>query len=128
MNPGVYIGKPFSWYGRGPDAYDCYGLARAALADFGILLPNYEYQENDHDGISTLIVAMSATPQWLPVEDPQPGDAVLLGHTPARFHHLGVMTEEGILHTTPQTGAILQSLAQVRRGVFRNVRAYRWAR
>ena len=36
------IGKPFAFNGRGPDAYDCYGLMRELLRRDGIEVPDYD--------------------------------------------------------------------------------------
>lgn len=36
------IGKPFAWKGRGPDAFDCYGLMQEIERRNGRTLPDYE--------------------------------------------------------------------------------------
>lgn len=51
------IGKPYKEEGRGPDAYDCYGLAIEVCRRYGIILPNYVISPNDIEmvhGIATL--------------------------------------------------------------------------
>lgn len=36
------LGKPFRYKARGPDAYDCYGLAMEVCRRAGIILPEWE--------------------------------------------------------------------------------------
>lgn len=37
------LGKPFKWFARGPDAYDCYGLMIEASRRVGLYIPS-DYQ------------------------------------------------------------------------------------
>ena len=55
------LGKPYSWGGTGPDAFDCYGLVMAAYAQAGTTVPH------------------TSQDQWATephVSTPEPGDAV----------------------------------------------------
>lgn len=51
------IGKPYQDGGRGPHAYDCYGLAIEVCRRYGIMLPQYIISADDValiNGIATL--------------------------------------------------------------------------
>lgn len=114
------IGKPWAAHARGPDAFDCWGLAaHVEAALWGRVLP---WSEADGpEGLREIIDAIRSSDlqrRWLPVRDPRPGDLVLMaaGLWP---NHVGVWIEAGpgltgILHATRDGGVMLQSLAQAR--------------
>jgi cell wall-associated NlpC family hydrolase len=123
--PAHWIGAPYREGARGPDAYDCWGLVRAALAEAGLVLP--DAQAVDRAAMDACIAAQARSGAWDLVTDPQPGDLLLLGPAPRRLWHIGLQTQAGVLHTTPSTGACLQPLAALRRSLlWRHVEAYRW--
>ena len=123
INLSQYIGKPFRWGARGPDAYDCWGLARSVMEQYGYKIPDYLYEPEDHAGIAKLVQYVEANnPLWVPTDDPIPGDLVMMGPTP-RLQHAGVLTEEGLIHTSLRYGVLIQPL---RRTIYRCTRSYRW--
>lgn len=76
---------PYLAHGRDRNGWDCWGLLRTVYAEqFGIELPSYAGDYADpNDGATVVPVVTTELPSWLPVSDPQPGDALLvamLGH------------------------------------------------
>lgn len=49
------IGKPFKDGGRGPDSYDCYGLAKEVYHRYGIELPDYTVSCKDASKIDETV-------------------------------------------------------------------------
>lgn len=70
-----WVGIPFAEHGRGPDAFDCYGLVRAWHAhETGKDLPDYRYGEGGPDQARTLLQAIRSWRQT----DPETQGAVLV--------------------------------------------------
>lgn len=59
------IGKPYKDEGRGPDSYDCYGLAIEVFRRCGIELPDYKIKPEQVEIIDEVIQIHSG---WEPVE------------------------------------------------------------
>ncbi|NNG04358.1 MAG: phage tail protein [Inquilinus sp.] len=96
-----WIGLPFKLGGRGPRAFDCWGLARAVLAEeFDIRLPRYDrgYPETEGDRAALASLVRDGMPGWYAVERPAAGDLALLRHG-AHACHIGVVVGRGwMLH------------------------------
>lgn len=98
-----YIGLPFALGGRGPDAYDCWGLVRLVLAEqFGVQVPAYDRYQPDA-GVTELAHYMAGL-LWPPAlaisrEQGRPGDVALIPMAGA-LCHVGVMVApDTLLHT-----------------------------
>lgn len=85
------LGKDFAYGAKGPQAYDCYGLAQEVWRRLGKSLPD-QYPStdmpecNDHsieDGVGMLTK----------VDGPQPGALVTFRMVPPWVSHLGVMLD-----------------------------------
>lgn len=104
-----YVGLPFRDGGRGPDAYDCWGLVRAVYADrLGIDLPSYgEISARD---LVRVARAMGAAQDdgWATVAAPQDFDVVLMRSGRGggdRTVHVGVMVDaHRMMHAELATG------------------------
>lgn len=98
-----WIGLPYRDKGRGPDAFDCYGLSRAILAEQGCLLPDYAdaySTADDHASVSAAVRAGLAE-RWLPVDRPRAFDLIIL-NIAARPWHCGVMLSfDRFIHVMP---------------------------
>lgn len=96
------IGKPFRYGGRGPDAFDCYGLVAEMRRRSGLAVPDYISPRNDEE-----IAALIATnvPLWVPCEL-RPGALVALRL--GRFvSHVGfALSETQIIHAWQRTGGV----------------------
>jgi cell wall-associated NlpC family hydrolase len=97
-----WVGLPFRDKGRGPDAFDCWGLVRAVLIEqFGVTLPDYADAYTDAHDHASVAAAVEAGLRdgWQIVPTPRCGDLVVikiagrpwhcaLAVTPARFLHV----------------------------------------
>ena len=112
------LGVPFVWGGRSPaDGLDCWGLARQVVP----MLPDYDAPTLP-DAVGVWRREAGA---WPRVDTPRPGDVLLLG-TNRTARHVGVLVAPGqVLHTTRETGAVVQPLAWLRQ-IYPHVVAYRW--
>lgn len=100
MNLEEYIGLPFKQHGRGPEAYDCYGLVRLIyLRELGISLPDYEYGDKDqwHQ-----LWEEANQPRWMRVREPETLDVVLL--VAQRNPHIGLYLKGRKLLHVPEHG------------------------
>lgn len=100
------IGKPWVDSARGPDAYDCLGLAIEVTRRRGHVMPAYLSDE------ATLHREMAADGCALGlltrVPAPEPGDIVLLRSSSALGYHLGVMVDSyRMLHASEPAGAVV---------------------
>lgn len=111
---GRYVGLPFESRGRGPEAYDCWGLVRLVLAEqFGVAVPSYTDAYGDaHAGgqVAPLIAAHRAEWTAVPAGAERLGDGVLL-RTKGWPMHVGVMVAAGtMLHIEAGIDSVLERL------------------
>jgi len=111
------IGLPFQYGGRGPAAYDCFGLTQEVLRRYGIEL-NWGSQLAIEDNLSA----------WKPVSDLQEGDVVMMGGTRRWTHVCPVVTPQGdMLHCSRGSGGVmLVTWRQLVALGLRSKQAYRW--
>ncbi|WP_164681912.1 C40 family peptidase [Fuscovulum blasticum] len=107
----AYVGLPFVDGGRGPDAYDCWGLVRQVYADLlGIDLPSYgEISAMDLIRIARTMRA-GADDGWRVPAIPDELDVVLMRGTGGRSSvvHVGVMVSQTrLLHIEAGSGAVV---------------------
>lgn len=89
------IGKPFHWGGRGPTAYDCYGLVMECALRDGQLLPDYGSLQSA-ENINRLIKEFSL--QFKPGNGER-GDIVLFKLQPPFINHMGyVINNSWFIH------------------------------
>jgi len=99
------IGKPFAEGARGPEAYDCVGLAIALQRRMGRDVPDFastldELHQNYAEGGGLLGPAIC-------IPRPVAGCVVLLRML-ADERHLGVMLDEfRMIHTSRETGGVV---------------------
>lgn len=111
-----YIGAPFLSGGRGPVAYDCWGLCRAVYDDqLGIDLPSYgEISARDLVRVARAMEAQKDD-GWTSCE-PEPFAIALMRHPRggARVVHVGVMIDaRRVLHVEEATAAVVVPVAHV---------------
>jgi len=123
------IGLPWQENGYGPDAYDCWGLARACQRDvFGRRLPIVDYPAT----LRALVKIMEehdVRDAWPEVPAPGHGDIVTMTHS-VHPHHVGTwLALDGgvILHTTEREGVMCSPLHHLRLQGFRGLRYHRFA-
>lgn len=91
-----YIGLPFADGGRGPHAFDCWGLVRQIYADqLGVDLPSYgEISAKDLARVARAMESGDSIDLWQPCE-PEPLAVVGMrsGRGGRRVVHVGVMLD-----------------------------------
>jgi cell wall-associated NlpC family hydrolase len=100
------LGKPFVAGARGPDSYDCVGLAMVIAQRLGKQVPAYVSSEAElHAQLGAGGASLADCPQ---IPRPVPGCAVLLRISPNQ-HHLAFMVDESrMVHTTQATGCVIE--------------------
>lgn len=106
-----YVGLPFLDGGRGPEAYDCWGLVRAVYARMlGVDLPSYgEISARDLVRVARAMAA-GQDDGWRVVAAPQALDVCLMrsGRGGVPVVHVGVMADaRRVLHVEPATAAVV---------------------
>lgn len=93
----AYIGAPFAKGGRGPRAFDCWGLVCEVYArHLGISLPLHdEIGTGDHRRVALQMQQSVGTAPWVRVEDIHPFDVMVARRDPhSRYPgHVGVMLD-----------------------------------
>ena len=85
------IGKQYKKDGRGPDAFDCYGVCIEVCKRVGINLPEFEN-------------LLDEARLFQKVTDIKAGDLVLMN---TGEHHVGVMIDsQNLIHTSSQIGSV----------------------
>lgn len=117
------LGKRFEYGGRGPDAFDCYGLAVELYRRAGLALPDYrssddnEYQANGFADGAHMYFDRVAQPQEL--------DIILFQILPRFVTHCGVYVGNGrFVHITSKTSVAAEELSgpiwmEKQRGIYR---------
>lgn len=105
------IGAPFRDGGRGPDAYDCWGLVREVYKRYGVELP--DYQGCCYDFVRFYEGFLEERPRWVRHEPPDihiPAVAAIRFNAPV-VNHVGVYVCDGkFLHTREKTGVVLEDI------------------
>jgi cell wall-associated NlpC family hydrolase len=97
------IGVPFADRGRDLSGMDCWGLALAAMRQFGKDVPDFDVSCFDTLSIHAIYEGQKARWAWEKVEKPEPGDLAAMCLDPryaGLIQHVGVYIGDGrILHT-----------------------------
>ncbi len=95
------LSKPFEHHGRGPDTYDCVGLACEIQRRIGRMLPAYLSDEAE---LHRQLATGGSLSDSRRLDCPEPG-AIALIRMVGDEHHIGTMLDAyRILHTSRQTG------------------------
>ncbi|GAB4387210.1 NlpC/P60 family protein [Albidovulum sp.] len=105
------IGRPWAAGGQGPDAFDCWGLARWCWrARFGIEVPEIAVDAADLRGVLAAFRRHPERRRWRAVEAPAEGDAVLMRQSRHPVH-VGLwlaVDGGGVLHVVRGAGVVFQ--------------------
>lgn len=96
------VGTPFVYGGRGPDAFDCYGLLMHLHALRGVALPDYR-SPTDQATISALLA--SQLPLWERCPS-APGAAVAFRIGRLVTHCGMVLDDDHFIHTWEGSGGV----------------------
>ncbi len=117
------LGKPFEYGGRGPDAFDCYGLAVELYRRAAMVLP--DYASSDQPEAQGGGFLHGADHYFDRVAQPQPLDIILFQVVPRYITHCGVYVGHGrFIHIMQRISVACEELAspvwqQKQRGVYR---------
>lgn len=99
-----WVGLPYRDKGRGPDAWDCWGLVRQVLDDvFHVALPDYADAYSaaaDRDSVAAAVEA-GLREGWRRVETPCEGDLLILRIAGRPWHCAVMVGERLFLHCPP---------------------------
>lgn len=99
------IGKPFVDGGRGPDEYDCYGLAMELFRRAGINLPEQNICCMDTPKIAAEIE--NQRPTWVRLDAPLAPCMVAIRLSPGIVNHVGVYIGCGqFIHAYRNAGGV----------------------
>lgn len=108
-----FIGKPFADGGRGPDAFDCWGLVMAVRGHFGLATPEYHVSCFASLAINRLMAAPCAH-GWRRCPSPDDLAVVVLRTSeehPGLCTHAGVVVGDGcFIHTFAKSMSVLARL------------------
>ena len=99
--------KPFESLGRGPDSYDCYGLAIEVSMRLGKHLPDFGSVVSDRiRAINKKI--KNEKHKFKKIKKPEIGDIVLMSPFTKTESHLGIMINKSeFIQTTVDTGVYI---------------------
>jgi hypothetical protein len=116
------IGLPYAERASGPDAYDCWGVARLAVrAIWGEVLP-----EAPIDELMAAISAQDLRRRWRAIKRPVHGAIGLTSTTTAPRHVVVYLANDrgGALHAIEGQGVVFWPLLQLRTYGFQDIRWY----
>jgi cell wall-associated NlpC family hydrolase len=95
------IGKPFTYGGRGPTSYDCYGLALEVSRRVGIKLPEHASNISPPDIHKSVEEGLGS---WQKLDYPEPYCIVVFCIVPPYVSHVGVVLPYSkFIHITSNT-------------------------
>lgn len=119
------VGTPWRWGGRGRDGADCWGVVKMGLRHYGIDYDADWQIERRAPVIDALIRHEAEQWPWQLVDEALPGDVLVMGLNGASSH-IGLMTDEGVLHATERLGAVIQPIKTLERMGYHVKGIYRW--
>jgi murein DD-endopeptidase len=107
------LGKHFEYGGRGPDAYDCYGLCIELYRRMGIELPHYQ-SVSDPAEIHCRM-ADGRLRHITQIDRPEPGCFVMFSIRPPFVSHIGIVLEDcnRFIHIMQKSSVTVERLDSV---------------
>jgi len=100
------IGKKFAYHGRGPEEYDCYGLAIEVARRVGIDFPSHPSYTSIHEKHEAITEGVK---NWKRLDSPELYSLVVFSIRPPYVGHVGIVLEYGrFLHISPHTDVTIE--------------------
>ncbi len=126
------IGRPYKIGARGPQEFDCYGLARHIQLEMaGIDMPDVAFAEPTTRAQAEAILSHPERQAWEEIEENQAQelDLVLMGNVAKRDFHLGTyivpVTTGAVIHIDKAAGVVVDDLPALRASGFNFLRFFR---
>lgn len=127
------IGRPYAIGAEGPEAYDCYHLARIIQERLGgYSMPRINVERPTTREIAQAMLAHSERANWRelePHETPRDLDLLLMGNVQKRDFHLGVYVILGssgsVIHCEAERGVVRASVPMLRQTGYNHLRFFR---
>lgn len=108
------IGKPFKNGGRGPEAYDCWGLVREIYRRLGVALPEYLVDCFDIDAIHGIYQKERHGAPWLAADRPRFPDLAVFRFNSPVVNHVGVyLGGREFIHARQGANVCIESLEHI---------------
>jgi len=128
------IGRPYLIGATGPDAFDCYGLARYIQAElYDVAMAELPFVAATTRSQAEAMLNHAERKNWreIPEHEARDGDLVLMGNVIRRDFHLGTFvvpeTAGMVLHVDQLAGVIADDLPSLRSIGFNYLRCFRRA-
>jgi len=123
-----YMGLPWVNGAQGPDEFDCGGFFRFIRAKhFNHQMPIIDVDANRLKAVLAALKKGSDDQEWVKVDTPSEGDAVLMAH--AKYpSHIGIWLDAdggGVLHCVRGAGVIYSDLNKLRLTGWGKIEYYR---
>lgn len=110
------IGVEFEYGGRGPEAYDCWGLVMECSRRWsGLELP--DYRSSSSPDRNAVVMAQEAERLWRRLDRPVPGSVIIMRVKGFGAHVGFVHTKTRFLHALENFGVLEGRLAQYHRQI-----------
>ena len=126
------IGKPYKIGARGPQEFDCYGLARHIQLELaGIDMPEVAFAEPTTRAQAEAMLSHKEREAWeeVPESEAKEFDLVLMGNVAKRDFHLGTYifpsTAPAVIHIDRKAGVVVDDLPALRASGFNYLRIFR---
>ncbi|QIJ76188.1 peptidoglycan endopeptidase [Methylobacterium sp. NI91] len=126
------IGRPYRIGATGPDAFDCYGLARHVQAAlYAVPMPELPFVAATTRQQAEAMLNHAERQNWreIPEHEARDGDLVLMGNVAGRDFHLGTYvvpsTAGVVLHINERAGVVADDLPALRAIGFHYLRMFR---
>jgi cell wall-associated NlpC family hydrolase len=125
----AFVGRPFAAGANGPDAFDCWGLTRAAaLAVFGLDFPACVYAPQDVPHAAPVAAGYLRAHWWHELATASPGAVLALCGYDGGVQHVALcVSSSRVLHISPRGVSAVIPLARIA-VAYPVARFYAWAR